>query len=308
MSKVSRWLWAQQAARSVDATRIFQRGTTARSSAPSRCTPAGARSSGCCTMPSRSATVSGSSDRARALVAERQRRGQARQGPTRLQRHRPRYAIADITPAILRQHSEPERLADPPQRRKESLEALRLSRYQLERWHIRHLDEIVGGEGVGKDLERKRTFHRGLQAKPGRALATVAEPHRDGVALAQKAVGDPHQQRADPRPDVVAVGFQHQFDAVASLSRREVWRLRIGELRAARVGGGAPTDLYGAGVVDTERAGGIGDDDFLQRARHYRLGWRDRRRSDGPALIDRKRHIRSTRCLPPDPRSAPDRR
>ena len=217
-------------------------------------------------------------------------RRQAGNRSARLQGDRALDAVDDICPAVLGQHGETKGLADTPERRQDRPEPLGPAGDQLEPGHVGHLDEVVGGEGVDEHLEGEVGLDRRLHPIAGRAVAPVAKPHRDCVALPQKAVGNAHEHGADPWPDVVAIGLELQHRAVARDRGRVVGGFGIGELWAARVRRRAPADLDGAGIVDAEVARGVGDRDLLVRSRHEAAGWRDRHRADPPLLIRRKRH------------------
>ena len=212
-------------------------------------------------------------------------RRQAGNRPARLQGDRALDAVDDICPAVLGQHGKAKGLADAPERRQDRLEALGPAGDQLEPGDVWHLDEVVRGEGVNEHLEREVGLDRRLHAIAGRAAAAIAKPHCDGVALAQKAVGNAHEYGANPWPDVVAIGLELQHRAVARDRGRIVGGLGIGKLRAARVRRRTPADLDGAGIVDAEVARGVGDGDLLVRSRDEAAGGRDRHRADPPLLI-----------------------
>src|SRR5689334_1621539 len=157
---------------------------------------------------------------------------------------------------------------------------------------MRELAEFIRRKGVDRGAQLDAGLAVGLQAVARRTLPTVAEPHRDGVALAQVAAADPDQDGVGPWPDVEAVEPVVELGAVARLDRGVVRRRGLIELRLAHVRRGAPRDLQHAGVVDAELACRVDDGQLLVRAGDERAGRRELRAAHVLGKIGRIRHRR----------------
>ena len=197
--------------------------------------------------------------------------------------------LGRIAPDVLGHDREPERLARDRQRGPDRLPARDRAGHEVER-RMRELAELVGRERIDRGAQLDARLAVGLQPVAGRALPAVAEPHRDGVALAQVAAADPDQDGVRPRPDVEAVEPVFELGAVARLDRGVVRGGGLVELRLAHVRGGAPRDLQHAGVVDAELARRVDDGQLLVGAGDERAGRREHRGAHVLGQIGRIRH------------------
>jgi hypothetical protein len=173
----------------------------------------------------------------------------------------------------------------------------RRSRHEREARLLRQLGELVGRKRVDCGPELDPLLAIGLQPVAGRALAAVAQAHRQRIAGAQIAAADADEQRVGVGADVEAVEPDLELGAIACLDRGEVWRRRLVELRLAHVRRRAPGYLHHPGIVDAERARGIGQGQLGECARHERPGRREPDRAHVRGEIGRERHGRETTSM-----------
>ena len=197
-----------------------------------------------------------------------------------------------VAPHILGNDREAERLAGEREGGPDCLPMGCRPRHQRKGRLLRQLGEFVGREGVDRGLELDALFAIGLQPKAGRTLPAVAHSHGESVAGAQIAAADANKQGVGPRPDVESVEPDFEHGAIARLDRGEIRRGRPVELRLAHVRGGPPRDFHHAGVVDAERASGIGQCELGVRACHERPRRRELDRAHLLGEISRERHDR----------------
>ena len=194
--------------------------------------------------------------------------GQAVDRPVGLQPQRAIDQIGWITPLVVGLDRQAERLARSDQRRQHGAPVHPRPRHDGNLRVLRQRDVIVGGDGIGEHSELELAFAIGLHANAGRALATIAEADRDGVAGRQEVLHHADVERAAPRADVaLELPLRLEGGAVGGLNCGVALALRIGELHRPEVGGEPEADLDRAGVVEAEGAGGIDQRKALQRAR-----------------------------------------
>ena len=203
----------------------------------------------------------------RLAAAHREALGQARDRQAGAEREAALDLVAGIAPGVLALEAQAEGLAGAAQGGQQRLPRRRRAGDDGEARLPRQLDIIVGGEGVDQHAELEGRLDEGLHAHAGRAVAAIAEAHRDRVALVQEAAHDADHQRLVPRPDVQLGIVAHvEHGAVGGLDGRVVRALGIVELRPAHVAGEALHDLDRAGVVDAEVAGRVDQRDRLEAA------------------------------------------
>ena len=174
--------------------------------------------------------------------------------------------VGRIAPAVLPFQAEPELFARAAQCRQDRLVERRRARNDLDDRLFRQFDIVVGGNGVDQNAEFESLLAKGLQTDAGAALAAVAEPDDDLVALAQEPAHHLDIEGLVPRPDVALhVVFDMQDRPVRRFHRRVVRGRRIIELRTPHIRGEAMHDLDRSGIVDAEITGRIGHGEFLVR-------------------------------------------
>jgi hypothetical protein len=95
----------------------------------------------------------------------------------------------------------------------------------------RQFDVVACRKGIDEEAELEGRLDESLHAHAGRALAAVAEPHGDRVAIAQKAAHDPDHQGLVPRRDIEPRVVEHvEHRAVRRFDGGVVRRLWIAPL------------------------------------------------------------------------------
>jgi hypothetical protein len=220
-----------------------------------------------------------------------------RQSADRVRRHereRPFGLARRVAPGILGDDGQAERLADDRERGPDRLPVRGRSRHQRKRRLLRQLGEFIGRKRIDRRPELDARFAIGLHPVSGRALPAVAHAHGERIAGAQIAAAKADQQRVRVGADVETVEPDVELGAVAGLDRGEVRRRGLVELRLAHVGGRPPRDFHHAGIVDAERARGVGQGQLGVCAGDKGPGWREPDRAHVLGEIGGKRHERTS--------------
>ncbi len=195
-----------------------------------------------------------------------------------------------VAPRVLGDDGEAKRLADDRERGPDRLPLRGRPRHQRKGRLLRQLGEFIGRKRIDRGLEFDAGFAIGLQPVSGRALPAVAHAHGERIAGAQIAAADADQQRVRVGPDVETVEPDVELGAVAGLDRGEVRRRGLVELRLAHVGSRPPGDFHHAGIVDAERARGVGQGQLGVGAGEKRPGGREPDRAHVLGEIGGERH------------------
>ena len=161
------------------------------------------------------------------------------------QREQPLDLVAGISPLVLGLEAEAEPVADAAQGRQHSFPGRGRAGDDRDRRLHRQFDVIVGRESIDQHTEFESRLDKGLHPHARRALARVAEPYADRVALAQEAAHNPDHQGFVPRPYIELRIVEHvEHRAVRRLDRGVIRCLRVVPLRPAHVAGKTMHDLY----------------------------------------------------------------
>ena len=193
--------------------------------------------------------------------------GQAPNTARRRERQHGLSVRGRIAPGVFRRDGQSERLAHDGERGPDRLPGGCRARHEIESRLLRKLAKFISGKRIHRGPELDTLLHIGLQPKAGRALPPVAHANRQGVMLAQESAAHADQKRVGVGTNVELVEPDFELGTIARFDRGEVRSLRLVKLGLAHVGRGPPRDLDHAGIVDTERAGGVDKNELGKRAR-----------------------------------------